>query len=434
MTKAAGTITSHAAKSRAPLERRAFRVRVVAGPDAGAEAEPDGDRLCVGLAPDTHLTLTDPAVSRYHVDLEALDDGVAVRDLGSKNGVWLGAVLVRDAVLRESADILVGDSRLRVIVGDDRRSVALSRATSYGGLVGGSPAIRAVYTALEKAAPTLAPVLIYGESGTGKELTARAIHAASSRAGGPFEVVDCGGLSPTLIESELFGHERGAFTGADRERAGAFERASGGTLFLDELGELPLEVQPKLLRALGEREVRRVGGSRTRLVDVRIVAATNRDLRRAVNGGTFREDLFYRLAVIQIRMPPLRERLEDLPILVAALLESMEDELGLPTKLDVDIEQLFLHAWPGNVRELKNYLQQVVVLDQAPALDGHAPDTLEGLCKLALHKAMDRFEQLYVARLLFETKSNISAAAQRAGINRATLYRTLQRHGLKVER
>jgi DNA-binding NtrC family response regulator len=290
--------------------------------------------------------------------------------------------------------------------------------------------MRSVHAALNCAAPTQAPVLLLGESGTGKELAARALHSASQRADKPFEVVDCGGLSPTLVESELFGHERGSFTGADRERAGAFERADGGTLFLDELGELPAEVQPKLLRALGEREIRRVGGSRSRRVDVRIVAATNRDLAHEVRRGAFRADLFFRLAVIQVRMPPLRARLEDLPSLVRALMKSIEPDVGSLAGLDVDIEALSRYHWPGNVRELRNYLQQLAVLRVAPPLD--VPTGAEdGFSRLPLHEAREQFERAYLRACLDEARGNVAEAATRAGINRTTMYRSIQRHGLR---
>jgi DNA-binding NtrC family response regulator len=288
-------------------------------------------------------------------------------------------------------------------------------------------------------------VLITGESGTGKELAARAVHAASPRASKPFEVVDCGGLPPTLVESELFGHERGAFTGAVSEREGAFERADGGTLFLDELGELPLEVQPKLLRVLGEGEVRRVGGKKTKKVDVRVVAATNRDLRREINVGQFRGDLYYRLAVIQVRMPALRERLDDLPSLVMALFERILKDRGVQAEIDLDEDfwtPLATYAWPGNVRELRNYLEQLLILRVAPPLEGasdvaeRAPGALlEGLDQLPWHNAkselIERFERQYISTLLAQTHGNIAEAARRAGVDRGTLFRTIRRLGLK---
>jgi DNA-binding NtrC family response regulator len=429
-----------------------FRMKVTAGPDAGAEAVSEDGRMTVGTAEGVSLRLSDPTVSRFHAELEATPAGIAVRDLGSTNGTLLGAAAVREVVVRASVEIEVGRSRLRLLLGSERAAIPTTAATSLGGMLGGSPAMRAIYNALERAAPTTAPVLITGESGTGKELAARAVHLTSPRAQQPFEVVDCGGLPPTLIESELFGHERGAFTGATGEREGAFERAEGGTIFLDELGELPLELQPKLLRALGEHEIRRVGGKRTRHVDVRVVAATNRDLRREVNSGRFRADLFYRLAVIQVRMPPLRDRLDDLSILVRGLLDVIARERGIDGHVEPDqdlLDSLGRHAWPGNVRELRNYLEQLLILRVPPPFAGDPPPTVrgpgaspaaspsafEGLDKMPLRTAkselLERFERHYVEQLLAQTGGNVAEAARRAGVDRVTLFRTIRRHGLR---
>ncbi len=433
-----------------------FRVAVVAGPDAGAEAVSEEGRITVGTAEGATLRLTDPTVSRFHAEIEATAAGIVVRDLGSTNGTLAGAITVREVVVRAPLEIEVGRSRLRLLLGAERAAIPTHAQASMGGLLGASAAMRAVFDALERAAPTTAPVLVTGESGTGKELAARAVHTSSPRAHQPFEVVDCGGLPPTLIESELFGHERGSFTGASSDREGAFERAEGGTIFLDELGELPLELQPKLLRALGEHEIRRVGGKRTKRVDVRVVAATNRDLRREVNAGRFRADLYFRLAVIEIRMPALRDRLEDLPLLVRGLLEAIAHERGLVAHVEPDhelLEALSRHTWPGNVRELRNYLEQLLILrvpppfsgQEAPSaspagdalarLPGGPPPSFEGLERLPLRTAkselLERFERHYVERLLEQTGGNVAEAARRAGIDRVTLFRTIRRYGLR---
>ncbi len=436
-----------------------FRLVVVSGPDAGAEAVSEEGRATIGTADGTTLRLTDPTVSRFHVELEATVAGIAVRDLGSTNGTFLGAAQVREIVVRGAVELDVGRTRLRLMLGAERAAIPTAAKSSLGGLLGGSAAMRAIFDALERAAPTTAPVLVTGESGTGKELAARAVHATSPRAHQPFEVVDCGGLPPTLIESELFGHERGSFTGAASDWEGAFERADGGTIFLDELGELPLELQPKLLRVLGEHEIRRVGGKRVKRVDVRVVAATNRDLRREVNAGRFRADLFYRLAVIQVRMPPLRDRLDDLPLLVRGLLESIAKERGLEAHIEPDqelCEALARHTWPGNVRELRNYLEQLLILrvpppfagearepgeaarePPAPAPSGAVAASFEGLDRLPLRTAkselLERFERHYVERLLEQTGGNVAEAARRAGVDRVTLFRTIRRYGLRGE-
>ncbi len=421
-----------------------FKVSVIAGRDKGAEGTSREGRVTVGTAEGNTLRLADPTVSRYHVELEALADGVAVRDLGSTNGVVLGAARLREALLTESADLDLGRTRLRVSVASDREPLSLPDRVAFGPLLGASAAMRSIYATLERAAPTSAPVLVTGESGTGKELAARAVHDASPRAAGAFVVVDCGAMPPALIESDLFGHEKGAFTGATSARAGAFERADGGTLFLDEVGELPLDLQPKLLRALGEAEVRRVGGDRARKVDVRVVAATNRDLRREVNAGRFRADLFYRLAVIQMRMPSLRDRLDDLPLLVPALLDRVVERRRLPKRPAFDqslLQLLARHAWPGNVRELSNYLEQYAILEILPPFEGDLAEALpadqlaHGLLGMPFRAAKDellrRFESHYLGALLEETGGNASEAARRAGIDRVTVFRALRRLGIK---
>jgi two-component system, NtrC family, response regulator GlrR len=438
-----------------------FTVRVVAGPDAGQEAQSIDGRLTVGTAEGAVLRLSDPTVSRYHVDFEATTQGVVVRDLGSTNRTLLNDVSIREAAVTRDVELEVGRSRIRIKFDVERATVNAPLNSEFGSLIGQSTAMKIVFAALERTAATNAAVLITGESGTGKELAARAIHQASSRSAGPFEVVDCGGLPGSLIETELFGRE-----GESGEREGAFERAEGGTLFLDELGDLPVALQPKLLRAIGEGEIRRVGGARPKQVNVRIVASTNRDLRRHVNSGQFRADLYYRLAVIQIRMPPLRERLEDMSLLVRSLLKDIAEDRNLEVHIEPDtqlIEALSRHSWPGNVRELRNYLEQLVILRTAPdlgaesdagegkpAVDGVAAvpgeagaatagvgaDAFEALQRLPLRMAkaelLERFERHYVTQLLQATGGNVAEAARRASVDRVTLFRTIRRYGLKA--
>jgi DNA-binding NtrC family response regulator len=429
-----------------PRKVRALAVAVTAGFDRGAEARVDDGALTVGSGEAASLRLTDPTVSRYHVEFEACADGVVIRDLRSTNGTRVAGMRVREVVVAGPTEVQVGRTTLRLTAGDERALPPSAGPRAYGRLLGASAPIQAVYARLERAAPTTVPVLITGESGTGKELAARALHETSPRAQGAFEVVDCGGLPPTLIESELFGHERGAFTGAVGEREGAFERADGGTVFLDELGELPLELQPKLLRVLAEGEVRRVGASRVRKVDVRLVAATNRDLRVEVNAARFRADLYYRLAVINVRMPALRERLDDLAILVPALLERIHRErrLARPREPDAALyENLARYAWPGNVRELRNYLEQWAVMEGADApgdelaavgARGAEVDFSEYLAlpiRDAKAQLLERFENAYVRLMLGETRGNVAEAARRSGIDRRSLFRTIRRLGLR---
>ena len=281
-------------------------------------------------------------------------------------------------------------------------------------------------------------VLIEGESGSGKELVTAEIVSRSKRANKPLIIVDCGALAPSLVESELFGHCKGAFTGADRERAGAFEQADGGTVFLDEIGELPLELQPKLLRALAAREFRRVGETVARKVDVRVIAATNRRLESEVNHGRFREDLFFRLGAIRVDLPALRERLEDLPLLVGAFLQEL-DAGPLLDKLTADLyAELRLHSWPGNVRELRNWVKRFVVLeereipkskdsvgDTAPEVDFSLPYSD------AKARVVQQFERRYLKHVLDAAGGNVSKAARLARMDRMHFHRLLQRHELR---
>jgi DNA-binding NtrC family response regulator len=299
--------------------------------------------------------------------------------------------------------------------------------------------MRDVFAQLEKIAVSDATVLIEGETGTGKDCTAEAIHHASKRAGGPFIVIDCSAIPANLLESELFGHESGAFTGAVDRRIGAFEQASNGTLFLDEVGEMPAELQPKLLRALESREIRRVGGRTTVRCDLRIIAATNRDLSAEVNRGSFRADLYYRLAVVRIALPPLRERVGDLPVLVAHLLARIGASSATIAELTAPdyLAALAAAPWPGNVRELRNHLEQCAVFGERrlpSAAAASRPATTVDVTQpydIARRQAINAFERFYVASLLTRLDGNVTAAARDAGVNRAYLYRLLRRHGLR---
>jgi len=293
--------------------------------------------------------------------------------------------------------------------------------------------MRRLFEELERIAASEATVLLQGESGTGKDVVAQEIHRHSPRRSGPFTVVDCGGIPEALLESELFGHEKGAFTGADRARDGAFVEADGGTLFLDEIAELPLAMQHKLLRALEARTVKRVGGSQWRHVDVRVIAATHQDLARRCNQRSFREDLYFRLAVLPVRLPPLRDRLEDLPLLVGAIL----DELGTTSSFAFD-EGLWTvlrgRRWGGNVRELKNLLQRALVLGPSAFLediDGSA-GVLEEPYKLAKARAVDGFERTYLTELLARHGGNVAKAARAGEVDAAWIFRLVKRHGIDV--
>jgi transcriptional regulator with GAF, ATPase, and Fis domain len=344
---------------------------------------------------------------------------------------------VIEAWLRPGSVIRLGRCALAFQLATESNRVLLSNAKQFGSLVGGSVPMRACFALLERAAASDVTVLLEGETGTGKEGAAEAIHGASARKDAPFLVVDCSAMPAQLLESELFGHERGAFTGAVTPRKGIFEEADGGTVFLDEIGELELALQPKLLRVLERREIRRVGSSTAQKVDVRIIAATNRDLRAEVNAGRFRADLYFRLAVVKIELPPLRQRPEDIPMLVEKLVEQSRAGRTSTTLSSPDVlATLKAAAWPGNVRELRNYVDRCLVLDEAlppgeaapsPAMNAFDADARYADAR---EQALASFERQYLAALMAKYDHHVATAARAAGLNKVYLYRLLHRHGL----
>jgi transcriptional regulator with GAF, ATPase, and Fis domain len=422
------------------LKRRRVRLQVVAGPDSGKRYDFD-ERARIGTRRMAELVLTDPLVSGLHCEVVA-GEQLLLRDLGSKNGTFLGGYNIIEAVLPHGDSFAIGDSRVRVVAIAEMVEVPLAETDDYFGIVGESAAIRALMARVEKLANSEVTVLIMGETGSGKERVAEALHLSSRRAQGPLVVVDCGSLPPTLIESELFGHERGAFTGATGQVKGAFERADGGTLFLDEIGELPLDLQAKLLRATESRTVRRLGGSRTLSVDVRLVAATNRDLALEVQRGRFREDLYYRLAVVSLTVPPLRERLEDIPLLAVHLLREMRRDPASVLTVD-SLATLQSYNWPGNVRELRNSLERAATLMEPlqPSVTPAEPRTgetptpvavdLDEPLRVGKQRVVEAFERAYVLAMLDTCDGNISECARRAGMDRISIHRILQRLGLR---
>jgi DNA-binding NtrC family response regulator len=420
---------------------RGFRLTVLDGTDVGATFYSSGNDVVIGTHERCDLRLTDRSVSRLHCEIAITRKGALLRDLESTNGTTVGRVPVLAARLEVSTDITVGRTRIRFELDADDTKVTPARAEKFGLLAGRSGAMRRVFANLAAAAATDSTVLLLGETGTGKELAAESLHRESARAKGPFVVVDCAAVPSMLLDSQLFGHVRGAFTGAVASRVGAFEAASGGTLFLDEIGELAPELQPKLLRVLERRVVKPLGSNEWIPVDVRVVAATNRDLRPQVNQQSFRADLYYRLAVVVMTLPPLRERPEDLPILIEALLETMgqskrpEAELLRSPQL---LQELRLHQWSGNVRELRNYVETCLALNAAPSPPAPEPaDPLMPGVELdapfleARERWLDRFELPYLTELLRHHNNNVSAAARAAGIDRTYLHKLLTRHGLR---
>jgi transcriptional regulator with PAS, ATPase and Fis domain len=399
----------------------------------------------VGSAEGNHLRLADPTVSRVHCELTVGTAAVTLRDAGSTNGTFAGGLSIAEAAVPLGTVVRIGHSAFRIEECDEPTYVALSAATSFGDLVGSSLEMRAVYAVLERVASSDSTLLIQGETGTGKDVAARAVHEASPRARGPFVPIDCGAIPEHLFESELFGHVRGAFTGAVSNRKGVFEEASGGTIFLDEIGEMPLSLQAKLLRAIESRTIRRVGASTAQPVDVRIVAATNRSLASCVNQGTFREDLYYRLAVVEVTLPPLRARKGDIALLATRFYQRLA---GTADVLDAAFAQkLEGRAFPGNVRELKNVIERAVALGQvrpgqAATPAGPAPVLPPGIeslvpVHLPLKEARDawtaEFESIYVRAMLKKTQGNMTRAAELAGVSRRFLQRTLVRLGLSRE-
>jgi DNA-binding NtrC family response regulator len=443
-TVVATGLASQALRGRTAV--RAVRCQGITSAGATSETTVGARPITVGGDHACDLRVDDPTVSRRHVELQILGEGVRVKDLGSTNGTFSGTNRISEATFRPGATLKIGDATLRLLA-IDAPHVIPSQRRSFGGLVGSSAAMREVFAILELAAPSDASVLIEGESGTGKELAARALHDFSARAPRPFVVLDCAAVGGALIDSHCFGHVRGAFTGADHNRDGAFVRARGGTVFLDEIGELPLESQVKLLRVLEDHTVQPVGSDERVPVDVRLVAATNRDLVAEVGGGRFRHDLFHRLSVIHMLIPPLRERADDLIELVEHFYRDRDVVCG-PVAGD-NLSRLYAHDWPGNVRELRNVLERAFVLGGGAqpfaALNlsltacadpnkggGLVVDTTRPF-KDIKEKLVDEIERRYAQEVFAQCEGNISRAADHAGLSRKHFRELLVKHQL-IER
>ncbi|HEY2745953.1 MAG TPA: sigma 54-interacting transcriptional regulator [Polyangia bacterium] len=418
---------------------RRFHLTVLEG--AAAQTwDSAGDACSIGSHPSNDLIVDNPTVSRFHCEVRLDTRGARLRDLDSRNGTMLDGIPVSDAFLRGGSLVRIGRAVVRFQFGTERNRIPISQQSRFGSLVGESTAMRQTFALLECASKSDATVLLEGETGTGKEGAAGSIHRASARRDRPFVVIDCSAIPENLLESELFGHERGSFTGAVGRRVGAFEEANGGTIFLDEIGELPPDLQPKLLRVLEQREIRRVGGNGTLPVNVRVIAATNRDLRAEVNAGRFRSDLYFRLAVVKIPLPPLRTRPDDIPLLVDSMLESLHAD---PTVARSLLSESFLSnlqraVWPGNVRELRNYLERCLVFQEPLAMnEGNAPEASGAVdvsvaFSLARRQALEEFERRYVIALLRAHRGKVSQAARAAEIDRVYLYRLMRRHAIKA--
>ncbi len=411
---------------------------VVAGP--GKEKERSivlsTKHVRIGTSPANDVVLGDPHASRFHCEIRLTDEGSYVlRDLGSTNGTRVGEVEVKEGRINPGATVVIGETSIRFLADEGRpEEINTSSEDHFGDVVGSSVRMREVFGVLERIAPTDLTVLLSGETGVGKDVMARALHEKSTRSKGPFVVFDCAAVAPTLIESELFGHVKGAFTGASSDSVGAFERADGGTLLLDEIGELSLELQPKLLRALEQRTVRPVGGPREVPVDVRIIAASHRNLERAVKQGTWRQDLFFRLSVVGIEVPPLRQRLEDLSIIVDAILRQLGSKLSVSQET---LNILARYEWPGNIRELRNVVESAAALADGVVLEprhlvffkpSRKEASLSGLDLAG--KSLETIERAAILQTLERCKGNKTHAAKALGISTSTLYEKVKKYAL----
>jgi DNA-binding NtrC family response regulator len=454
---------------------------VVAGPDQGKEIEIAKPRVTGGRSIISDLVVQDKAVSGTHFEVSARDDGYRLRDLNSRNGIYVGELRIREVFLRPQTIFRIGHTSIQFQSLHDVVEIELSKKDRFDAMLGGSPAMREIFAHLEKFAPSDLTCMITGETGTGKEMVARALHNASGRKSKPFVVLDCGSIPRELIESTLFGHEKGSFTGAIALQVGCFEQANGGTIFLDEIGELDVSLQPKLLRVLEQREIKRVGGDRTQKVDVRVLAATNRDLREEVNRGGFREDLYFRLSVVHVELPPIRERRDDIPGLATHFLREVGTRRGMTMSWAPEaMAALVSHSWPGNVREMRNVVERAAALSDGPLITradlvfgremgpsvvvAHdlaqagaqaaqraaaemggvelpasvGPATFDpALLKAGLgfkgakQTVVDAFEVAYLSALMARNDGNITRSAQEAGLTRYHLRELLKRHGLK---
>jgi two-component system, NtrC family, response regulator GlrR len=422
---------------------------------SGSHSFAMGRHLVMGSAENADAVIQDESVSRLHANLELRDDGVWIRDLGSRNGTYIDGIKVIEARVPDNATISLGSARVTLHYDQLITDVPVWPTESFGPMVGRSLAMRELFAQLHRVAQSDSTVLILGETGTGKELVARAVHASSPRASRPFIVVDCGALSESLLEAELFGHSRGAFTGASSARVGVIEAAEGGTVFLDEIGEMPLSMQPRLLRALEGHTVRRVGENEHRHVNVRFLAATHRDLPAMVNAGNFREDLFFRLSVVPVYVPPLRKRLEDIGLLAERLMPDRSQSRLSPELLRV----LTSRVWLGNVRELRNFLERAAALGAREALamadpkprelpaptppvpvpvpsivppSGQALPTVAATesFKTIRDRWMDHLEREYMRSMIGIHGRDTGAIAQASGLDRSYIYRLIKKHEL----
>jgi len=424
------------------------KLLVVSGPLTGREFFIHTEMFTLGSGRNNDLIINDATVSRRHCEINLTTDGYAIRDLGSTNGTYVQGVRIQSAFLDTGSEFQLGETRLVFCPLQERQEFRISPSSSFGRLYGESTAMRHVFHLAERFAPTDSTILIEGETGTGKEVLADELHRHSNRRDKPFIVIDCASLARDLVASELFGHAKGAFTGAMTDRTGAFEAAEGGTVFLDEIGELAPELQPQLLRVLEKREVRRVGSNTPRPINVRIICATNRKLQHEVNAGRFREDLYFRLSVVHIHIPPLRNHRGDIPVLAKRFLQEFMGDAAARHAGSIDHAARLLkqHNWPGNVRELRNVIEIATHSDQDPINfaaflypERGQPQrvmdrvTAERPFKVLKQEIIQEFEMAYITDLLQRHEGNVSQGAKQAGIERAYLQRLVRKYGLREQ-
>jgi DNA-binding NtrC family response regulator len=433
-------ITSLLADAPFTRQRQGGLFLVVKGPDRGESVALRSGTITFGSSPQCHLVLADKAVSRRHAEATLEAGEVVLRDVGSTNGSFIHGTRFKEIVVAHGAEFTLGHSVIKFLPDEEVVEPQASERDHFGKLVGHDIKMRRLFKVLEDIAPNDATVIIEGETGTGKELVAEEIHNHSRRKGGPFVVFDCGAVPHELIESALFGHIKGSFTGAVSDRRGAFAEADGGTIFLDEIGELALDLQPTLLRALDKRAIRRVGSNVYEKIDVRVVAATNRELRDEIARKRFREDLYYRLAVIRVSLPPLRERAADIPLLAEHFVRRFAAGRNLQIRAE-DAERLRRHGWPGNVRELRNIIERACVLPNGDSVNvadalHETPSPVGGAVrtdlpfKEAKGQLVEHFEREYIADLVKRHRMNLSAAAREAQIDRKHLRELIRKYGL----
>lgn len=432
---------------------RKCQLVVIEGPSRGKKVTLNKNATTIGKRENNDIVLGDKTVSRNHLEIQYASDSFLLKDLSSTNGTYINGTKVKEAYLVPGDIIKVGNTVMEFVAFDEKVAIEPSAKEVCGGMVGKSRKMRQIFAILEKIAPSNASVIIEGETGTGKDLVAQAVHEHSTRKTKPYVVFDCTGVAPNLIESELFGHEKGAFTGAVRSRPGIFESANGGTVFLDEIGDLPIDLQPKLLRALESREVRRVGANATTKIDVRVLSATNRNLKKEVEAGRFREDLYYRMSVVKILLPPLRDRVEDIPLIVERLLSTSKfNKTATAIKVtrveDEALKLLQRYPWPGNVRELANVIERACAfvegntiarshLDFIFAEMGGDEEHTEKMkidanlpFKEAKQKILEVFEKEYLEDLLKRNNYNLSKAAREAKVDRKHIRNLLKKYGI----